>query len=381
MHRLSRWFLIAAALLSAGLLVALTLPEGPRPRRDVDFAEHAAGPVDELSVYWVGHSLMNARDPYVTDARNLLELVGDFARERDLGYESFDHTLYGAPLSLLWSGSALSYQRAEPEMLERRRELLEHGDRYDALVLTEGVPVSMSLEREYPAYYAQQFYCTLLEANPDARVYVYETWVHFQASDRTLDYPPVDEYVFTGELASEREHWEQLADSAASGLAREPGMGPRLARRLRLGGDRQCSPQAPIFLIPVATAMRELAETLDEHPGWTFRGEELEMGTFFANPFVDTPEDWPRDEPDAQPSDSAEILAGLTPRYPDDEVDDVHPSDFGVYFTGLVHFATLYRRSPVGLPTLEGLPEEAATAIQELVWRVVRSEPRTGVAS
>ena len=62
-------------------------------------------------------------------------------------------------------------------------------------------------------------------------------------------------------------------------------------------------------------------------------------------------------------------------------MDDIHPSDLGVYFATLVSFATLYRQTPVGLSAPPGLDEATARGLQELVWELVLNEPRTGVAS
>lgn len=69
--------------------------------------------------------------------------------------------------------------------------------------------------------------------------------------------------------------------------------------------------------------------------------------------------------------------------------DDVHFNDYGAYLIALTHYAVLYQKSPVGLPhTLkraDGTPADdpgaqAAQLMQETVWRVVTSLPRTGVS-
>ena len=72
------------------------------------------------------------------------------------------------------------------------------------------------------------------------------------------------------------------------------------------------------------------------------------------------------------------------------EQDMIHLSDLGKYLVALTHYAVLYKRSPMGLPTqlnradgtaAEAPAPEAAELMQEVVWRVVQDLPETGVAS
>jgi len=70
--------------------------------------------------------------------------------------------------------------------------------------------------------------------------------------------------------------------------------------------------------------------------------------------------------------------------------DDIHFNDYGAYLIALTHYAVLYQQSPVGLPhqllradgTYADDPgAEAARLMQNVVWDVVTSMPRTGVRS
>ena len=79
----------------------------------------------------------------------------------------------------------------------------------------------------------------------------------------------------------------------------------------------------------------------------------------------------------------------LFARSPDGKQDVIHPNDQGNYLVALTHYATLYHRSPVGLPyrlkradgTSADAPEEAtARAMQQVVWEVVTRYSKTGVA-
>jgi hypothetical protein len=66
--------------------------------------------------------------------------------------------------------------------------------------------------------------------------------------------------------------------------------------------------------------------------------------------------------------------------------DEIHLTDLGAYVVALTHYAVLMGRSPVGLPAdlrrADGsgtaLPPDV-TALQVLVWDVVRRDPMTGL--
>jgi hypothetical protein len=70
------------------------------------------------------------------------------------------------------------------------------------------------------------------------------------------------------------------------------------------------------------------------------------------------------------------------------ELDTIHINDLGAYLVALTHYAVLYHRSPVGLPyklrradgsMAEAPSPEVARLMQEAVWNVVTSYPKTGV--
>jgi hypothetical protein len=87
---------------------------------------------------------------------------------------------------------------------------------------------------------------------------------------------------------------------------------------------------------------------------------------------------------------SDEVAAGRVPdvsALADLFADDIHLNDVGKYFVAMIHYATIYRKSPEGLPrALRGrwgpykAPSQAlATKMQQVAWEVVRSYPRSGV--
>ena len=73
---------------------------------------------------------------------------------------------------------------------------------------------------------------------------------------------------------------------------------------------------------------------------------------------------------------------------PEGERDAIHFNDLGAYLIALTHYAVLYGRDPAGLPhdllRADGTPADAPSAqaaalMQQVVWDVVTSYPRTGV--
>ena len=108
-------------------------------------------------------------------------------------------------------------------------------------------------------------------------------------------------------------------------------------------------------------------------------GRRLAFADLFQNPYVDWPANWPIDIRAANAVDVKAVIAALTLRHPTAEPDDIHPSQVGVYFAALVHFATLYRRSPVGLSAFESVGERLAATLQPIAWEVVMNDERTGV--
>jgi hypothetical protein len=358
----------------AVLIAAIAWPSPVRPEGWVDHRAFAQGPVEARTVYWVGHSLMNAVDSYVDGSTSLMERVGALARARGLAYGHFDHTLWGSPLSVNYRGAAHSFDRSAPEMAERRRELTERGQRYDAMVLTESLPLRSTRPHEHTEYYLGRFACEYERANPNGRVYLFESWPNLQSAHGSDGLGSPARWDWARRLREDRAEWEGIADRASRGGLMAPGL---LGRLERWTSPPTCRPAAPIFLVPVGTVLARLAERL-ERERVDYAGERLAPHHLFVNPYLDWPADWPRDDVD---EDAARrVLTTLPRRHPNADPDDIHASDLGIYVNALVHFAVLYRQSPEGLPPLaEGLSAETAARLQALVWEVVRDDPRTGI--
>jgi hypothetical protein len=348
----------------------------------LDWQGQRRGPRDALRVYWVGHSLMEAQVDTAEGKFRLLEMVGRMAQAQGLAYAMGDHTIWGASLSLQWRGRPHSHARRVPEMAERRRLFATQAAYYDAIVLTETIPISAAMQHEYSAYYLQQFYCTLMEANPEARVYLYESWPPLQALAPHGEYPSPQRYDWRERTLQDRRLWERLADAARTAPIPPPGWLSRLPGVL-LSAAPACKAHAPIFLVPVGTAMVELYDRLRApRPQDEFSlpdGRRLVFADLFKNPYIDWPAHWPVKGEPASVVDEKAMIAALTLRNPAAAPDDIHPSQVGVYFAALVHFAILYRRSPVGLSGFSEIGAALAGTLQSIAWEVVRNDVRSGV--
>lgn len=360
--------------LAAGIGVAALWPsKEPKPRA-VDWHLHVTPPQRSLRVLWLGHSLMNHRDPEAQPSRNLIEAVNELTNARQLHYEAIDHTLFGSPLSLLWKGSPHGFSRAEPQMRQRREAIVADAARINAVVMTELIPLRGALHREHSAYYAQAFACAVRQKNPQARVYLYETWSHLNASDKDAGYGPPSAWDWIKRGDDDRRYFERLADLAATGQVPAPGFFSRLSS----SRTKDCAAAAPIFLVPVGTVFRQIAKQLQTEP-LSFQGRHLAISDLFANALTAWPPGWPQPVGVGAEAEKT-ALAHIVRRLPGKPVDDIHPSHLGIYVAALVHFATLYAANPVGLPhDVQGLPDITAERLQTLVWNVVTREPRTGV--
>lgn len=355
---------VFVAVIAVGIAAPAVWPMPDRESAGYEGAD--MGPADARRVYWVGHSLMSSRDPNVPNGPNLIETVGELARAAGLRYEAFDHTLWGSPLSLAYRGRSHAGRR-EPELASRRAAL--DRDRYDTLVLTDTVPIDAARRYEHSSYYAARFACDVLQREPAARIYLYESWVGLQG---VADAAPPHTWDWGARLLVERRGYEALADEVSAGQLPEPGFFGRWTR----WWSRTCRP-GPVFLVPVGTAFRALATALADGSWVREDGSRILLEDFFVNPYVDWPSEWP--DASLDEASARARVAGLMLRHPEREVDDIHPSALGIYFAGLVHYATLYRRSPEGLPPVEALDRVESLRLQRLVWDVVRNDARAGV--
>jgi hypothetical protein len=158
--------LLVAALTAAGMarLAASPVPLGPEAL-DALYTRPLPPPPSPMRVYHLGHSLVGRDMPAM-----LAQLAGE-----GHGYES--QLGWGATLKAHWGDDTIA-GHAEENAHPRFRpaaEAVDSGD-YDAVVLTEMVEIRAALRYHDSPAYLRRWAGRVLEARPDARVFLYETW-------------------------------------------------------------------------------------------------------------------------------------------------------------------------------------------------------------
>ena len=305
LRRSPLWFLFLL-LPACGLLRGCV----PDPLSDADFsalyATPPAPPEAALAVYHMGHSLVGHDMPVMLQA-----LGGE-------GHLFHSQVGWGANMNEHWDLIVPVNGYAESNTHPQHRdphEGLASGE-YDAVVITEAVEIRDAIAYSDPVYFLREIAVAAWEANPDVRVYFYETW-------HVLDDP---------------EGWLPRLDRDLE-MYWENGI---LRRSLNYENVDK-----PIYVIPGGQVMAAMARALE-----------------------------------------AQGPVGPISHYSDLFYDNIHFNDYGAYLMALTHYAVLYGRSPVGLPstlpkldgTLSDDPgPEAARLMQETVWQVVTAYAPTGV--
>ncbi|MGQ0566776.1 MAG: hypothetical protein ACT4OK_17170 [Gemmobacter sp.] len=302
----------------AGTAAALWWLRAPATLTEAEFAARYAvalpAPAQGLSVYHLGHSLVG---------RDMPAMVQQLAQAAGLADHSYASQLgWGASLNQHRTGEVPGFTEENAHPAYRpAAPALASGD-YDAVVLTEMVELRDAIRYHDSAAALAVWARAARAGNPDARVYLYETW-------HRLD---------------DRDGWLERIDGDLPALWE--------ARLLRQAMARDGT--GTIYVIPAGQAMAAVVRAIEagQVPGLTTR-EDL-----FA-------------------------------RTPEGAVDPIHLNDRGAYVVALVHFATLYHRSPEGLPhrllradgsAADALPDQAVDPIQSLVWQTVRGYAATGVS-
>ncbi|WP_174843502.1 hypothetical protein [Thalassococcus sp. S3] len=240
------------------------------------------------------------------------------------GYES--QLGWGSPLKQHWDPdipvNGFDVENAHDRYRDAR-EAVGSGD-YDAVILTEMVEIRDAIRYFDSAEYLHRWAQLARDAAPGTRVYLYETWHELTDPEGWLNRLDLDL----------KRYWEGKLLFADLG---------------RAGPDR------PIYVIPAGQVFARFVRRIEERGG---------VGN------IKTRED-------------------LFARTPEGELDPIHINDLGAYLVALTHYAVLYHRSPIGLPhqlrradgTPANAPEaETALLMQRIVWDVVRTYPKTGVA-
>ena len=214
-------------LLLAGL--GLSRCDTPKPldpaAYDALYVTPAAIPAGPQRVFHLGHSLVGRDMPAM-----LAQLAGDGHRyESQLGW--------GATLKSHWDPdvpvNGFAEENAHPRYRDAR-EATDSGD-YNALVLTEMVEIKDAIKYFQSADYLHRFAQAAWQANPDTRVYLYETWHNLSDIDGWLE--RIDRDLPT--------YWE----------------GEILRRALAYDGmDR------PLYLIPAGQVMARIVREIESQP-------------------------------------------------------------------------------------------------------------------
>ncbi len=331
----------------------------------ISYSTLVSSQINSAKVYWVGHSLISHTDYYTPGTDNLIGQLGTMASSQSKSYDYYQHTIPGAPLGWNWGGTLDAWLAVETIIQPLINPAHSDYGTYDAIVITESVHLEPPYMWWASSFYARNFFNAAKAANPNARLFMYESWHHYQASDDDFRYlyGPMSLYDFAASITDIRDLWDTIVDRASipqltqthpGYVYRGPGSDPGVS-----------SDTLEIFTIPTGKVLVEVLSRLDQNlptDDWTFNGSTLEDIDFFANPFSNFPIDT------------------LTTVHPE-SVDDIHPSHVLIYLNALVHYAVVYQDNPMSIPPSNGVPANIANIFKEVVWEVVQNDPRTGLGA
>lgn len=319
--------------------------------------------INQAKVYWVGHSLISHTDNYTTETDNLINVLNTLAISQGKTYDYHQHTTPGAPLGWNWGANATAWSDIQPWIQPLINTSNSNYGTYDVMVLTEGINLFAVYEWWHSAFYARKFYTAAKNANPNTRLFLYESWHHYQASDDGFRdyYGDMASFNWQQYTLNSRTLWETIIDEASDpnltpidteytfqGSGTDPGVGNDILE---------------INIIPTGEVLAEVLNRLEQNlasDNWSYNGSTLTALDFFANPLANFPTD-------------------LVTTIHADPVDDVHPTNVLIYLNALVHYAVIYQENPINLPAVNGVPTNIATIFKEVVWNIVLNNPRTGV--
>ncbi|KIN64470.1 hypothetical protein Z946_3361 [Sulfitobacter noctilucicola] len=314
---MSRWTRRAAmgVLALTGAYAAYAYVTGRRGKDVADalYSNPLPRPEGSLSVYHLGHSLVGRDMPAM-----LAQLAGD-------GHEYDSQLGWGTSLKEHWEPdlpvNGFEQENDRPRF-RAAKEALQSGG-YDAVVLTEMVEIADAVRYHDSAEYLARWAGLAWDANPKARIYLYETWHH----------------------TNDNAGWLERIDSDLRTYWQGRVIYPALA-----AGD------APIHLIPAGQVKAAFVRSIEERGGVA---EVQGVNDLFAKRDDGTPDT-------IHFNDLGAYLVALT------------------HYAVLYHRSPI--GLPNVLMRADGTPATApspqvAGLMQQIVWDVVRAHPETGVAA
>jgi hypothetical protein len=305
----------AALLLYLGLITGCSKSKIEESALKNLYSKPLARADKKLEVYHLGHSLVGRTMPSM-----LQQLAGS-------GHNFRSQLGWGTSLKEHWEPKLVINGFEEENDHENYLNVFEaiRGAQFDAFVLTEMVEIKDAIKYHDSAHYLQKFVEEIVKYNPDARVYLYESW--HEVTNKEGWIPRLDRDF--------NKYWlSKIVDRA----------------HIRMANNNT------IYLIPVGQVMSAFFKEVDRLGG--IEG-------------ISKPED-------------------IFRRNSDGGLDAIHVNDIGNYLVALVHYSVLYQTSPEGLPyqlknetgdKAVAPSKEAALLMQEITWRVVSENYRTGLVA
>lgn len=250
-----------------------------------------------------------------------------------------EHNIPGAPLRWQWDEETRGGKTYEPQFGMNANKAIKTGE-YDTLVMVDSVPRGGRQMMDETIDYAGRYLELVRKHRPeDGRTFFYEPW-HCTDTGTPKGCPydkdnPNSRLTWRERLDADAKMWAEIVDAV---------------NKAHPGG-------VPLRMVPVGSALGRLADAIaaGEVPG--FKG--------FRDLFQ----------------------------------DDIHLNPTGKYFVACVHYATLYGRSPEGLPQAvvsrwgktwwgvelwdksrwEVPDPKAVKVMQRIAWETVAGHPLTGV--
>ncbi len=262
----------------------------------------APGVITSVKLAAVGHSLVNTTMPtFMMDIAQLTNKIMDMKVQ----------IIGGSTLNNNWNNHA-SAQQSGNYFGDVFNALAVPGVAYDVFVMTERIPVQLSINSEGSHDYARRWRDRAVQFNPNARIYLYSTWLGVGG--------------FFGDGVSNRSEWRSRTES-------DGAIFERLAEEV----NSRITSGPKINIVPGHLAMMALYDAIQSRTiNWAPAGADG-INYFFS--------------------------------------DDVHLNDLGNYYIACVQYASVFKTSPVGsaVPArISGiLTAPQANQLQRLAWEVV----------